>query len=121
MEARMGPTHGVQPTEKAIPASRAPNEPLGARNGSALCSRSRKPTLNVHVQGRFSGTWAQGAAVPNAQRFVGSPAGRDGFLGGLDAVRRAHSGFHLYLGCILSLIHISEPTRRTPISYAVFC
>ena len=27
-------------------------------------------------------------------------------------------GFHLV---ILSLIHISEPTRRTPISYAVFC
>src|SRR5664279_4019053 len=26
-------------------------------------------------------------------------------------------GTHLYL----SLIHISEPTRRTPISYAVFC
>ena len=25
------------------------------------------------------------------------------------------------LGCGLSLIHISEPTRRTPISYAVFC
>ena len=25
------------------------------------------------------------------------------------------------LGPILSLIHISEPTRRTPISYAVFC
>src|SRR5665647_2800578 len=24
-------------------------------------------------------------------------------------------------GCLLSLIHISEPTRRTPISYAVFC
>src|SRR5680860_578770 len=23
--------------------------------------------------------------------------------------------------CALSLIHISEPTRRTPISYAVFC
>ena len=23
--------------------------------------------------------------------------------------------------CELSLIHISEPTRRTPISYAVFC
>ena len=22
---------------------------------------------------------------------------------------------------VLSLIHISEPTRRTPISYAVFC
>ena len=24
-------------------------------------------------------------------------------------------------GALLSLIHISEPTRRTPISYAVFC
>ena len=33
---------------------------------------------------------------------------------------------HLFLDLpkdklILSLIHISEPTRRTPISYAVFC
>ena len=26
-----------------------------------------------------------------------------------------------YYGESLSLIHISEPTRRTPISYAVFC
>src|SRR5664279_3614033 len=26
----------------------------------------------------------------------------------------------IYLGVLLSLIHISEPTRRTPISYAVF-
>src|SRR5680860_1844626 len=29
-------------------------------------------------------------------------------------------GFHAP-GPALSLIHISEPTRRTPISYAVFC
>src|SRR5665647_3897766 len=29
--------------------------------------------------------------------------------------------FHVYLLFDLSLIHISEPTRRTPISYAVFC
>src|SRR5665647_1387607 len=33
---------------------------------------------------------------------------------------------HAKIGCVvavsfLSLIHISEPTRRTPISYAVFC
>src|SRR5664279_5832409 len=27
----------------------------------------------------------------------------------------------VYEGQYLSLIHISEPTRRTPISYAVFC
>src|SRR5665647_2253934 len=26
-----------------------------------------------------------------------------------------------HVGVLLSLIHISEPTRRTPISYAVFC
>ena len=26
-----------------------------------------------------------------------------------------------YIHVDLSLIHISEPTRRTPISYAVFC
>ena len=29
--------------------------------------------------------------------------------------------FFIYGGFSLSLIHISEPTRRTPISYAVFC
>src|SRR5665647_3868062 len=27
----------------------------------------------------------------------------------------------IHVGYTLSLIHISEPTRRTPISYAVFC
>src|SRR5680860_1789346 len=30
-------------------------------------------------------------------------------------------GTHRRAVLILSLIHISEPTRRTPISYAVFC
>src|SRR5680860_714820 len=29
--------------------------------------------------------------------------------------------FISHIECFLSLIHISEPTRRTPISYAVFC
>src|SRR5680860_1554125 len=33
-----------------------------------------------------------------------------------DSSRRAESA-----ESVLSLIHISEPTRRTPISYAVFC
>src|SRR5680860_1616838 len=33
--------------------------------------------------------------------------------------RHEHSPALLY--SYLSLIHISEPTRRTPISYAVFC
>src|SRR5680860_1797172 len=29
--------------------------------------------------------------------------------------------FKIFIDLRLSLIHISEPTRRTPISYAVFC
>src|SRR5664279_3700850 len=36
---------------------------------------------------------------------------------GASNVKYRHSGLKL----TLSLIHISEPTRRTPISYAVFC
>ena len=34
---------------------------------------------------------------------------------------RKDSLFYFHSGGGLSLIHISEPTRRTPISYAVFC
>src|SRR5664279_1528264 len=40
------------------------------------------------------------------------------FIGGGDAVHPGPAG-HTIMA--LSLIHISEPTRRTPISYAVFC
>src|SRR5680860_330824 len=32
-----------------------------------------------------------------------------------------HANIFLIIAGTLSLIHISEPTRRTPISYAVFC
>src|SRR5665647_1573030 len=40
------------------------------------------------------------------------------------SLRLNHPQLHSAGGCAdldLSLIHISEPTRRTPISYAVFC
>src|SRR5680860_1803138 len=37
------------------------------------------------------------------------------------AQHRPHKKCHLHIPQPLSLIHISEPTRRTPISYAVFC
>src|SRR5665647_3753509 len=40
-------------------------------------------------------------------------------------IKSSQSGFECGIGVRvfknLSLIHISEPTRRTPISYAVFC
>src|SRR5680860_1049091 len=39
----------------------------------------------------------------------------------LDGSGTAAQLAHELLGKGLSLIHISEPTRRTPISYAVFC
>src|SRR5665647_136963 len=37
------------------------------------------------------------------------------------ALQIADRAYVMESGLILSLIHISEPTRRTPISYAVFC
>src|SRR5680860_865023 len=43
----------------------------------------------------------------------------------LDASPEVGIGVKAFAPCqtstLLSLIHISEPTRRTPISYAVFC
>ena len=48
--------------------------------------------------------------VPIAQRGYGAA-----LIGGCEAAK----GEYVIMG--LSLIHISEPTRRTPISYAVFC
>src|SRR5664279_2230252 len=44
--------------------------------------------------------------------------------GGIPCDHRSHLANARFLeltGDSLSLIHISEPTRRTPISYAVFC
>ena len=39
----------------------------------------------------------------------------------VDGVDAPHSSIFELSAHVLSLIHISEPTRRTPISYAVFC
>src|SRR5665647_3480724 len=48
-------------------------------------------------------------------------AGAD-YVCGIDEVGRGPlAGPVVTAAVILSLIHISEPTRRTPISYAVFC
>src|SRR5680860_1421417 len=48
-----------------------------------------------------------------------APCGKEPFEGGrMDSGWRDRPPDSLWA---LSLIHISEPTRRTPISYAVFC
>src|SRR5664279_5088869 len=57
---------------------------------------------------------AEIAARQHAAQFVLAAA--QDFL----EIRRLRSTRRLRSGA-LSLIHISEPTRRTPISYAVFC
>ena len=46
-------------------------------------------------------------------------AGREAL--GKFAPKFAELNDDVLFGQVLSLIHISEPTRRTPISYAVFC
>ena len=45
------------------------------------------------------------------------------WLSAVDSLIRAEGAerAHYIINQVLSLIHISEPTRRTPISYAVFC
>src|SRR5665647_3223767 len=51
------------------------------------------------------------------ERVFDSPLAESGIVG--TAVGMAVAGLRPVVE--LSLIHISEPTRRTPISYAVFC
>src|SRR5680860_1702934 len=80
-----------------------------------VCRReSRKPSLGLHQESVNDCLHADSS-------FLDSEA---------DALPAEHLLFlqmssHLYLlrgaELPLSLIHISEPTRRTPISYAVFC
>src|SRR5665647_3300139 len=76
----------------------SPHRPLGSRNKMSL----RKSKTRLIPSPRHVGLRAAPAAGPAAVhqfahgRYGDRPKG-------------------------LSLIHISEPTRRTPISYAVFC
>src|SRR5665647_2014443 len=64
---------------------------------------------NAHVRGDFLYSSMQ----PRLQASLDIVLYVVFFLPGIAAL--------IYAGSDLSLIHISEPTRRTPISYAVFC
>src|SRR5665647_2051449 len=96
-------------TRRPIPRTQADDGRLRPRPDAPLSARTAErgppPWLRDHPVAR--GT-LQRALLPQRRDRV-STAGQAGGGGS----GRAHRG--------LSLIHISEPTRRTPISYAVFC
>src|SRR5680860_998219 len=81
-------------------------------------SRLHNPPLRAVRGLHRPGSPAPGRGTVN--RACGDPVqlGAAGCVGGLSA--RDH-GSSCAPRIELSLIHISEPTRRTPISYAVFC
>src|SRR5664279_2539021 len=60
--------------------------------------------------------------APTDAAFAALPAGTvEGLLKPKNKAKLAAIlKYHVLSGRVLSLIHISEPTRRTPISYAVF-
>src|SRR5664279_2083367 len=66
------------------------------------------------VANRSGGRWGAAQFAPK----VLAPTERQRF--DVDSIRHVLPR-HPPDGLYLSLIHISEPTRRTPISYAVFC
>src|SRR5665647_2207603 len=87
-------------------------------------SPGRPPVLHRSERRPFWQAIADGCSSEDAAQRAGvSPAvGVRWFreCGGMPPSHLAPSSAPA-LGRYLSLIHISEPTRRTPISYAVFC
>src|SRR5680860_1636523 len=70
---------------------------------------------------RWAGSWPEATRRPDLHP-------KDRVVHYVHYVQKAQGGSELPVNlCVtflmkkLSLIHISEPTRRTPISYAVFC
>src|SRR5664279_3146441 len=94
---------------------------VGATAAGDCIRRARAAWLGVAAAGRPGRRGAGGAAVP----CVGGAGGDQGaaVTAGLasDSSRAPAEGRDAATALGLSLIHISEPTRRTPLSYAVFC
>src|SRR5680860_916776 len=87
------------------------------RLGSIRSARPRRcPTR--HRRPRRQRARPGVSLLPPGALHVHAPAdGCIGAGGDIGAPETGHDGSVQ----VLSLIHISEPTRRTPISYAVFC
>src|SRR5664279_1671498 len=86
--------------------------PVGRRQVEALLFEEQ-----AHFQHAFAGTWDRKRPDKIVSPLIGDRIHSFVFAVLLQIRERDA----LFLGVGLSLIHISEPTRRTPISYAVFC
>src|SRR5665647_3637093 len=115
------PFKGIGPGFESPPT----HQPSLERSESEGC-RAEAQRRRANNQPRISYGPASKFLSATAEKFfhfIFSQAALDSFHQDWDA--------HQILGCSrldphagtghLSLIHISEPTRRTPISYAVFC
>src|SRR5664279_6300048 len=99
----------------AIPASpkrSSPTKPFPV----LLCWRSSSTISPARRRGRRHD---RNTTLVRLRSFLYTMDRHPAALGGTVIPLPAKGGTHN--GLYLSLIHISEPTRRTPISYAVFC
>ena len=92
-------------------------EKSSKKSNKSSYSKKKKIKKNIlngiaYVQSTFNNTIIS-IADTNGNVISWASAGQKGFKGSRKSTP--------YAAQILSLIHISEPTRRTPISYAVFC
>src|SRR5680860_390851 len=95
---------------------RAPTDPSGSRGTARSRSRPARPTPRS-TRGR---TRPPGRSYSHS-KCPGHQAPCHGNQGVIHRVGGKQSPRAKSVRESLSLIHISEPTRRTPISYAVFC
>src|SRR5665647_2891147 len=93
---------------------------FGAREGEQAVELPTKPDAGVYFIGRIHTPWNERKDCPRNARgsdAVCTVVLDQRFRPGLKDVETCTHLVLLYC----CLLHISEPTRRTPISYAVFC
>src|SRR5665647_1803852 len=86
---------------------------MAAHLAGAVAAKTIKPVIGVPLTSKASPLSGMDALLSTVQMPSGMPVATVAIDGAKNAAWLAAQ--------ILSLIHISEPTRRTPISYAVFC
>src|SRR5665647_13422 len=118
--AAAGPATGVARAGAGVGAG--VGRRLGGGASEAPGAAARSPSRHSDMWGREPAADPRLASASRATACGSWPAGTVRVVCE-PANRRTASNPNLYTSTAtdLSLIHISEPTRRTPISYAVFC